>query len=566
MSFTMPGIRTGRGRRDATEAALPSAGIVFDNDSREVIVALRDASDGSVSVTRARHTGEAECLATARGLALAGGSVRTAPLSHKARTLLVTSGEALGEKDDAFITRLVVELYTQEAGESGGDPLAERASDWSRTPDNKIALTEMPRDEVAGVQAWTRAAVTADDAEAELVHVAVETPLRAALRSLLHDSPEFGRVPEGQAVALLLISSYGATVGLWSPARGLFKELEEPFQPVGIDDAALEDETLSAFAAEAAFDERGLDEVRTADVGHALGRLAKLIAPAALAKDQITGVSSLVWMASASVRPFVAGQLGEFARESSLPVVEQPGGLEERIALGLALGAVASAVPSIDLATDLRERRDADAARFDAVREAAASAGRASAVLAVAAPLVVVLAVVLALFVGINLEGWTITRAEAAANAEAQVLRPIAEERKAAEANIKWFETVINQVVEMRSKQGGVVRLLDDLNARYPHGDQTWVVREMTADAAGNVQIKGLTKNEDALYTFYRNLDFSNGLFAGVGLQKGTGGAPAAPGLGGSQAPAGVIEWTVKATYAPLTAGGAKQAQGGEAR
>ena len=75
----------------------------------------------------------------------------------------------------------------------------------------------------------------------------------------------------------------------------------------------------------------------------------------------------------------------------------------------------------------------------------------------------------------------------------------------------------------------------------------------------GNVEIKGKTRNEQAITSFAKNLEFSDGLFTNILTKNNLQGAnpnPSAPAAAATAPSSNVVEFTVSATYTPLASPG----------
>jgi hypothetical protein len=75
----------------------------------------------------------------------------------------------------------------------------------------------------------------------------------------------------------------------------------------------------------------------------------------------------------------------------------------------------------------------------------------------------------------------------------------------------------------------------------------------------GNVEIKGKTRNEQAITSFAKSLEFSDGLFTNILTKNNLQGATSNPSAPSTATPApsfNVVEFTVSATYTPLASPG----------
>jgi len=83
----------------------------------------------------------------------------------------------------------------------------------------------------------------------------------------------------------------------------------------------------------------------------------------------------------------------------------------------------------------------------------------------------------------------------------------------------------------------------------------------------GNVEIKGKTRNEQAITSFAKNLGFSDGLFTNILTKNNLQGAnpnPSAPAAAATAPSSNVVEFTVSATYTPLASPGKTAAPSSE--
>ncbi len=459
--------------------------------------------------------------------------VRTVGPSYGARTRALPYHGSLAGAGDGEITGLVLDLL--EADDSLlGAPLNQAACDWSRLESGEAVITDMPRaladEAVARVRAWL----------GKPVSTVVETRLRAVSRYHFHD---YGLENQG-TTALLAVSRGGFAIGLWSGGLGLVREFEEQFD------------------AEAVAAQQGESELQGLERGvrYAVERLAALAREAS--RQGFAPPHQTVFAAEANMVALVETELEALARDTGVRSVSLAASLDEAVAQGLALGQLGAQPATINLARALTARRaEAEQVAVEAAAVVATQRG-ARKLFRVAAPW----AVVLALIGGAG--AWELfSAARVAAQArtadrEASRLRPIAAERRAAVENARWFRSVIDQILERRSHRSAAVRLLDDLNARWPADDKSFYVRELTLGANGNLEIKGLTQHEESVTAFGHALEFSTALFEQVGtsIVSGMGNQGSAPAaMPATHYPPGVTGWTVKAIYKPMAGKAGKQ-------
>jgi len=111
---------------------------------------------------------------------------------------------------------------------------------------------------------------------------------------------------------------------------------------------------------------------------------------------------------------------------------------------------------------------------------------------------------------------------------------------------------LLDNLIALRNRQPATHQLLTDLNSRWPE-EKSWTIREINVKGA-NVEIKGKTRNEQAITSFAKSLEFSNGLFSGILTRNNVANnslgvaSPAAQQIFASS----VVEFTITSTYAPL--------------
>lgn len=548
-------------------SGLRDLAVCFPAGSSEAIISYWDGESAEqLAVGRVAPTKEAfdAAFATCGGLS-PNAVFRVVDSAFGARTRLFQYGESLREADDDFVNSLLIETANLAGAETSSSSffdtnLDEMACDWSRLPDGEVAVTDLPKDHflyaTGLLDSWLEGGRNQQEEVSwpSSMNLVMETPLRAVLRLYLSAQGfsrpaqvegETSSTGDGPTLAILIVSSAGFAHGLWSPQHGLHKELGEAF----MSDAPEEEVSVSS----SSLSDEVLQELREASIGHAVSRFAGLVR-SGLAKPE-----RLAFAASADTLPAVREALSRFADAAGLPLDEIPVALEEAVAQGLMLGTDESAVPVINLAGDLRRRASLAQEEEERARRALRTRRRANLALAMAAPLVIALTFVLSSWLYARAVSVKLAHDNRVELAEQARLKPIQAERKSAVENIKWFQTVVNQILDRRSKQSNTVRLFEDLNARWPSDDATWYVKEMTVSSTGALEIKGLTKREESVTAFNRSLEFSGGLFtnaypqvvSAVPAASGTTGVATAQ-LSNNPVAPGITSWVVKASYTPL--------------
>jgi Tfp pilus assembly protein PilN len=132
---------------------------------------------------------------------------------------------------------------------------------------------------------------------------------------------------------------------------------------------------------------------------------------------------------------------------------------------------------------------------------------------------VIAAGILLALVASLIASGFFTAIRESQADAHAQELRPALERRKAYEANLKWYQEFISEVSKLRRQQPVGIGLLRELNSNYPFAsDPAFYVSDLKLTPTGDLEMKGLARNKDAVATFLRALEFAGGEQSGSRL------------------------------------------------
>lgn len=474
-------------------------------------------------------------------------TLRTVPPVHEAITK-VYEQEGIGTQSDEQILDTLIRSADGDHGEFFSGNLEQVACDFTRLPNDQIAVTELPSEILdslfSSLTAWTAPAMGSDDGPLPGA-IVVETALRALLRyhlvTINFDRSQNYPSHDDSATAILAINTSGFAIGLWSPYRGLIRELGEPFRVSDTD----------ADAANAP-SRQTLENNAT----HAIGRLTGLMRDAT-SKYQFPNVDSILLSASEPMSAVVSQKAHRYATAGRKQLSETTVPLEQAVAWGLALGADPTGpLPVINLAEDLRQRLSA----IHQTREADVVAGnqqrRGAAFFLLVLPVFIAIGLLVGVYVNACLQSFRLNQVHQAELREEARLKQIQAERKAATENILWFQTVVSQIIDRRSRQGGIIRLFDDLDTRWPADDPTFYVKELTVKQDGSIEMKGLTKKEESVVAFGRSLEFSSGIFQNIAPT--TNSTPVGDALSPNGAvatsavPPGVTAWTLKGVYVPL--------------
>ena len=399
---------------------------------------------------------------------------------------------------------------------------------FTRTPDSRIIVTQVDASSVDQIVHRTEKWLE----EQQPTHTnAVEKTIRAETRTRavtrLWRAGQF-ETPLGSA-AILVLSEDDYTIGLWSEQSGLVYETEEDFEP----GASAE---IKCF--------------------HTRDTLAKFITAASLAKLKLPDVTTVVLSASDSYGDSMLSLLNDSVEFNSVRV--QPLYLDNNStpldqATALAIGALLdhAAVPPCDLAI----RPEARLNKIEIERQLATASQTAAsfrvALVSILLPFVAALGILIALFVDNSVEA---LRLQAHIDEETTTAQQLAKENndyESSKANFAAFQSLLDNLIALRNRQPATHQLLTDLNNRWPD-ERSWTIREINVKGA-NVEIKGKTKNEQAITSFAKSLEFSNGLFSGILTRNNVANNSVATSPTAQQVSASsVIEFTITSTYAPL--------------
>jgi Tfp pilus assembly protein PilN len=400
---------------------------------------------------------------------------------------------------------------------------------FTRTPDSRIIVTQVEASSVDQIvhrtETWLEEQQpTHIDADGKTIRA--ETRTRAITRLW-----RAGQVdpPPGTA-AILLLSEDDYTIGLWSEHSGLVYETEEEFEP----GASTE---IKCF--------------------HTRDTLAKFITGASLAKLKLPNVTTVVLSASDSYGDSMFSLLNDSVEFNSVRV--QPLYLDNNStpldqATALALGALLdhAAVPPCDLAIGPEARLNQIETERQRATASQTSASFRVALVAILLPFAAALAIVIALFVDNSVEALRLQARIDEETTTAQKLAQANNDYESSKANFAAFQSLLDNLIALRNRQPATHQLLTDLNNRWPD-EKSWTIREINVKG-GNVEIKGKTRNEQAITSFAKSLEFSNGLFSGILTRNNVANnslgvaSPAAQQISASS----VVEFTITSTYAPL--------------
>ena len=225
----------------------------------------------------------------------------------------------------------------------------------------------------------------------------------------------------------------------------------------------------------------------------------------------------------------------------------------------LAIGALLDdpELPPCDLNITLQEQLEVIKERSEEAERTSSKARAMHATLAVLIPLAVVLAVMIASYIDRTVERNRLQSHLDAEDSKAAKLATENADYESSKASFTTFQNLLDNLIGLRQRQPAAFQLLRDLDQRWPR-DNSWLVSEMNVKG-GNVEIKGKTRNEQAITSFAKNLEFSDGLFTNILTKNNLQGAnsnPSAPAAAANAPSSNVVEFTVSATYTPLASPG----------
>jgi len=495
-------------------------GLAFDEEKGEAVIA-EYASDGGFEIHRVPADER-------RAVNINASDVRTCVLGWNAHTSLARL-PVTAESTDEEILRSIIEA-------ANTDPNAAAFNfTYSRTPDRLLTLTQAETADIADTlrkaNAWLDTQRATHLKQEDRARIRLETRTRCNMRLWLSSGVDVDTCN----TAFLTVGAGGYAMGLWSPHSGYIYETEERFERGA---------SLEMIAA------------HTRDV------LIKFIAPSSLAQLGLDFVGRVVVSAVPALEDHLFQVLRE-APELQHALIEgirlnystdrATEGDELDYATTLALGAlIETELPSpVDLSVTPQEQLEQFSESHKIIEVAQVQKIARKARLAMAAPVIVVAAFLAttwfqnraeALRIGSNIEAEKQTAAQ---------LKQATEDYESSKKNFGMFRSLLDNLISLRQRQPATHQLLRDLDTRWPR-DASWYVAEVNVKGT-NVEIKGRTRNEQAITAFAKTLEFSDGLFTNILTNNNVAGTS----LTGTSATAtpqssNVIEFTVRANYSPM--------------
>lgn len=568
------------------------------NASGSVVTAspLPDAAPGNFGIDVARFQSDFDLAAVnlrrTRELGLPPFSQATYFLTtvndYSERTrILALDGERLA-LDDAELMEWLLNAEKQMVLGTDGHPVFETPLDDTacsirRLPNGQISMTEVPRQSVQALDLRIRSLVGAGQATRVRLHVG--TPLRCMARYFLTATNRGVETlrpgKRSEVTALVLLNRSGYSLGLWSPQAGLFSE-DAFLAPDEITNVGRGKKPIRFTSGEfKAMVESRNDTFIDSYVRHAFDQLVIQMSPKKLENLQLSSFAQVVWAAEPTLADLTAPIADEFAAKTGLEFVDIKVPLDAAVANGLLLGSYAFGeptvvgaenIPPVNLAQDILTIADTEEILRLRDEESRLQNRRNRAVVTIMAAPLIVTACLLALGANLIVSNLIAGFRESRADARTLELRPALERRKSYEANLKWYQEFITEVSQLRRQQPVGIGLLYQLNANYPFSiDPSFYVSDMKLSASGDVEMKGLARNKDAIASFLKALEFAGGPESGSRLfsnlayeiqeiaptttEVGQARLPTMAGstlTGSGPVAPGIVRWSIKGNYLPV--------------
>jgi Tfp pilus assembly protein PilN len=517
-----------------------------------------------------------------------------APNSSERTKVLSLDQETL-ELDDEQLVEWLIDAERQVTPGTDAHPifestLEETACSVARLPNRSVAMTEVPRQHIESVRG--RVFELSGGADPDALRLWIETPVRGALRYFLTALPEgveaMAPGKESEVLALVIIGRAGFSFGLWNQGAGLFTEYGFP-APAELNAKPGEWEAiLKGFVGGEEVPQQRNQLLEEFDfyVRQAFDQLLLQLSPETAGELGMSSFSKVVWATENGLDVLIAPIAEEYANYASIEFFKLQVPADEAVASGLLLGsfnfgfdsvAGVANLAQVNLGRDLLYLADQEEMERRRLEDMMVQQKRNRMVLTVAAPVVLLLAVLLGVVLDTVRSTLMLTYRESQADARAAELKPALDRRRSYERTLKWYEEFIAQVSALRKQQPVSIGMLYDLNSSYPLGiDPNFYVAEMKLTPKGDVELKGFSQNKDAVTTFLRALEFTGGeesgnkLFTNLAyeVREGVAQDGKSPNMGGSAmkggntAP-GVVEWVIKGVYTPVEAIAPKEAPKG---
>jgi Tfp pilus assembly protein PilN len=513
--------------------------------------------------------------------------------------ILALDGEILS-LNDAELVQWLVNAESQMLSGVDNYPLfetslEETACSISRLPNGQVAMTEVPRNHIEDIREKIGSLFASESVDP--ANLVVETPLRAMIRYFLTALPEGTDVQtsnkRSEVTAFLLITRAGFSYGLWSAATGLFSEYgflapreisRQSSWNDGSSDQAIFDKWDANKVKTSVDQPDSADEAEQKDlelyIRKAFDQLFFQLSPEKLEQLQLSGYGQMIWVCEAGMDETISQIATDYSDRNGLDIFKLEIPPDEAAAGGLLFGSFtfgdetitgAEILPPVNLARDLLIQADKEEFEQQLIAEASITKQQNRSLFMFWAAPVLVLAAVLGIFTGVLFEQIMLGIRNARADSETQRLKPALERRRAYENTLTWYQEFITQVSALRRQQPIGIGMLYEINQNIPVTiDPSFYISELKLKPDGEMEIKGLARNKDAVTSFLRSLEFSGGTQSGTTLfnnltyevQEGVAvaigqNAPNLPGdsdLAKNNLAPGIIAWSIRGSYSPVVA------------
>src|SRR5690606_35867857 len=157
-------------------------------------------------------------------------------------------------------------------------------------------------------------------------------------------------------------------------------------------------------------------------------------------------------------------------------------------------------LPAVNLARDLLVLADTEEIARQHLVVLETQKARNRAVFTLLAAPVIAFAILFAYTADLVREGFSLAYREYRADAKTAELKPALDRRKSYEAIVAWYQEYVQQVSSLRRQQPVGIGLLYQLDSNYPITvDPSFYVSELKLSPRGDLEIKGLARNKDAI-------------------------------------------------------------------
>lgn len=501
-------------KRTRKQPQIQPTGLCFDE--RQGIVVMADYSaDGGFDIHRA-------VIDERRAVNVNSPLLRTVVHNATAHSQFTAADVSAADSDETILSALIETV-----------PEDHVLANFTRADDQRILLTQADELTISEtnqkIEVWLETQQPTHVKGIQYV-LRVETRTRALARTWhFADSQEEG------SVAFLVLGNDDYGLAIWSEATGLAFENEESFEhgaslPIKCRHASELFATMVGAAT-------------TEDLGVARVTKAIISAPEECQDHLIDLLLHNQALAHIDIQP-----IGLANDEGILSPIDQ--------GAALAIGALLDdpQVPVCDLNVTLNEQLQAIRQTNSVAAQIVAQTQVARTLTALMIPIVAMLAFVISCYADRVVEHARLQQRFVREQALGKQLEKENADYESSKSNFAAFQSLLNDLIALRRRQPAVEQLLRDLNQRWPR-ENSWFISEINVKGP-SVEIKGKTRNQQAIATFAKSLEFSDGLFTNILAKNNIQGVTQNTAQSIPSTESNIIEFTVNATYGPLAAPG----------